>query len=201
MLQRFLYFCILLFPNGISGMARVCTIFLQKCKTKHFLEEHIKTLATFLIWYPFLNVLHVVDLLCMDIFARSICSIQMSSGQMNLNVILIIFVFSVIPKTKMKPTEDGCADDEFTCDNGQCIRGNYKCDGRRDCVRFFQFLSITKSTHHLNFFFIYYNFRMTTVMSRCECAIQVRFCVENLHWRCKKTPPFYIRFFDKKSML
>lgn len=29
--------------------------------------------------------------------------------------------------------DDGCSDDQFTCDNGQCIRSQYKCDGRRDC--------------------------------------------------------------------
>lgn len=29
--------------------------------------------------------------------------------------------------------DDGCSEDQFTCDSGQCIRSQYKCDGRADC--------------------------------------------------------------------
>lgn len=50
-----------------------------------------------------------------------------------MNVIQIFMIFS-FQKKCTKPIEDGCADDEFTCDNGQCIRNHYKCDGRRDCA-------------------------------------------------------------------
>lgn len=46
-----------------------------------------------------------------------------------ISAVLILF----LPKKQTKTLEYGCAEGEFTCDNGKCVRGQYKCDGRRDC--------------------------------------------------------------------
>lgn len=96
----------------------------------------------------------------------------------------------------MKPIDDGCADDEFTCDSGQCIRGNYKCDGRRDCVRILLLFITKKYIVYIPFYSLRFQDDASDESLRV-CYQGEILCVDS------RQNFFYIRSFDlkKKKML